>query len=41
MFLDIIHRPVFILKHEVSESGFCLSREVKPIQLGSIDRAGP
>jgi hypothetical protein len=23
-FLDIIHRPVFYLKHNVSETGFCL-----------------
>jgi hypothetical protein len=41
MFLDIIHRPVFILKHNVSEIGFCLRLQVKPSQLGSIDRASP
>jgi hypothetical protein len=46
MFLDI-HRPVFIykhspvyfLKHNVSETGFCLRVQVKPTQLGPIDRA--
>jgi hypothetical protein len=49
MFLDIIHRPAFILntvlfilqKHEVSETGFCLRLQVKPIQLGPIDWASP
>jgi hypothetical protein len=35
VFLDIIHRPVFI----VSESGFCLRLQVEPTQLGPIDRA--
>jgi hypothetical protein len=49
MFLDIIRRPVFILKHcpvyitkhNVSETGFCLRLQVKPIQLGRIDRPSP
>jgi hypothetical protein len=49
IFLDIIHRPVFmykhcpvyISKHSVSETGFCLRLQVKPTQLGPIDRAGP
>jgi hypothetical protein len=35
------HHPVYILKHNVSETGFCLRLHVKPTQLGSIDRAGP
>jgi hypothetical protein len=47
MFLDIIHRPAFYLnhclvymsKHNVSETGFCLLLQVKPTQFGSIDRA--
>jgi hypothetical protein len=47
MFLDIIHHPVFIwkhcplyiTKHNVLETGFCLRLQVKPTQLGSIDRA--
>jgi hypothetical protein len=47
MFLDIIHRPVFYLKsrpvyiskHNVSETGFYLRRQVKPTLLGRIDRA--
>jgi hypothetical protein len=28
-------------KHNVSETGFCLRLQVKPIQLGPIDRASP
>jgi hypothetical protein len=44
MFLDIIHRPVFYLKHRpiyiskhnVSEIGFCIRLQVKPTQLGPI-----
>jgi hypothetical protein len=30
--LDIIHRPVFCLKHFVSETGFCLRPAVKFFQ---------
>jgi hypothetical protein len=41
MFLDIIHRPVYISKHNVSQTGFCLRLQVKPTQLGPIDRANP
>jgi hypothetical protein len=41
MFLDIIHRIVFILKHNVSETGFCLRIHLKSIQLGTIGRASP
>jgi hypothetical protein len=40
MFLDIIHRP-FLFKNIVSETGFCLRLQVKPTQLGPIDRASP
>jgi hypothetical protein len=36
MFLDIIHRPVYISKHNISETGFCLRLE---IGTNSIDRA--
>jgi hypothetical protein len=32
--LDII----FYFKHDVSETGFCLHLQVKPTQLGPIDR---
>jgi hypothetical protein len=32
--MNIIHRPVFHLKH-FSEIGFCLSLQVKSIQLGA------
>jgi hypothetical protein len=46
MFLDIIHRPVlskiivlFIFQNNVSETEFCLRLQVKPTQLGPIDRA--
>jgi hypothetical protein len=41
IFLDIIHRPAYISKHNVSETGFCLRFQVKPTQLGPIDRASP
>jgi hypothetical protein len=49
MFLDIIHclvfylkcRPVYISKHNVSETGFYLRPQVKPTQLGPLDRANP
>jgi hypothetical protein len=33
---DIVHRPVFGLKHNVSETAFCLHLQVEPIQLESI-----
>jgi hypothetical protein len=35
------HRPVYFSKHNVSETGFCLRLQVKPTQLGPIDRASP
>jgi hypothetical protein len=35
------NRPVYFSKHNVSETGFCLRVQVKPIQLGLIDRASP
>jgi hypothetical protein len=44
MFLDIIHHPGFIccyLKQNVLEAGFCLRLQVKPTQLGPINRASP
>jgi hypothetical protein len=34
--MDIIHRPVFYLKHNVSETGFCLRLQVDPTQMGPI-----
>jgi hypothetical protein len=37
--VDIIHRRVFYLEHDVSEPGFCLCLQVGPTQLGQIDRA--
>jgi hypothetical protein len=36
--LDIIHRPVFYLKHDVSETGLCLRIQVEPTQLDSVRR---
>jgi hypothetical protein len=36
--LDIILCPVSYLKHEVSETGFCLRFPVEPIHLGLTDR---
>jgi hypothetical protein len=32
--LDIIHRPVFYLEHDISGAGFYLSLQVEPTQLG-------
>jgi hypothetical protein len=37
--MDIIHRPVFYLKHNVLETGFCLRLKVEPTELSQIDRA--
>jgi hypothetical protein len=34
---DIIQGPVFNLKHDVSETAFCLRFQVEPIQLDQID----
>jgi hypothetical protein len=34
--LDISHCPVFCLKHDVLESGFCASLQVEPTWLGPI-----
>jgi hypothetical protein len=31
--------PVYVSKHNVSETGFCLRLQVKPTQLGPIDVA--
>jgi hypothetical protein len=41
MFVDIIQRLVFIFQNNVSETGFCFRLQVKPTQLGPIDRASP
>jgi hypothetical protein len=41
VFLDIIHRPVFIKTRNVSETGFCLHLHVERTQLGPIDWASP
>jgi hypothetical protein len=35
--LDIIHRPVFYLKHNVSDTGLCLRLQVEHTQLSQID----
>jgi hypothetical protein len=37
--LGIIHRPVFYLKHDVSETRFCLRLEVEPTRMGRIEIA--
>jgi hypothetical protein len=34
--LDIIHHPVFDLKHDVSKTGFCLRLQAGPTQLSPI-----
>jgi hypothetical protein len=36
--LDIIHRPVFYLKHNFKETGFCLSLQMETTQQGPIYR---
>jgi hypothetical protein len=36
--LGIIHHPVFYLKHDVSEIGFCLRTQVELNQLGQVHR---
>jgi hypothetical protein len=41
IFFDIIHRPVYDSKHDVSETGFCLRLQAKPTHLGPIDTASP
>jgi hypothetical protein len=33
--LDIIHRPVFYLSHNVSETGFCQTDTVSSLQTGT------
>jgi hypothetical protein len=38
-FLENIHRLVFYLKHDISETGFCLRLKVEPNQVGQIERA--
>jgi hypothetical protein len=35
--LDIIHRPVFYLKYNFSETEFCLRLQVEPTHLGLMD----
>jgi hypothetical protein len=37
--LDIIHRPVLYLNHDISETGFCLRLQVEPTDMGQIDAA--
>jgi hypothetical protein len=34
--MDIIHRPVFYLEHDVSETGFCLPLPLESYQLGPV-----
>jgi hypothetical protein len=35
------NRPVYFSKHNVSDTGICLRLQVKPTQLGPINRASP
>jgi hypothetical protein len=37
--LDIIHRPVFYLKQDISETTFCPRPQTEPSNLGQINRA--
>jgi hypothetical protein len=41
MLLNNIHRLVYVLKHNVSETGLCLRPQVKPTLLGPIGRTSP
>jgi hypothetical protein len=36
--LDIIHDPVFYVKHDVSEIGFCLRLQAELTQVGPTDK---
>jgi hypothetical protein len=35
------HHPVYFSKQNVSDNGFCLRLQVKPTQLGPIDKTSP
>jgi hypothetical protein len=35
------HHPFFYLKHNISETVFCLRLQEKPTHLGPIDRENP
>jgi hypothetical protein len=37
--LDIVYRPIFYVKHDVSKTGFCLHPQVEPTKMGRIERA--
>jgi hypothetical protein len=37
--LDIIHRPVFFLEHNILKTWFCLRLQVEAIQVGLIEIA--
>jgi hypothetical protein len=39
--VNFIHRPVFCLKHNVSETGSCPRLQMVPTELGSIDGPSP
>jgi hypothetical protein len=41
MFPDIIYRPVYISKRNVSETRFCLRVQVKPTKLDPINKTSP
>jgi hypothetical protein len=41
MFLDIIHGPVYIPEHNVSEARFFLRLQVKPFKLDPVETASP
>jgi hypothetical protein len=37
VFMDIVHSPIVYLKHNVSETGFCLHLQMKSTQLNTIE----
>jgi hypothetical protein len=41
LLLNNIHPPVYVLKHNDSETGLCLRPQVKPTLLGPISKASP
>jgi hypothetical protein len=38
--MEMIHLPIFYLKHNASESGFCLRLPVEPTQFHRVRRQG-
>jgi hypothetical protein len=39
--MNIVHRPVFYLKHDFSLTGLCLRLQVEPTHVDPIDGVSP